>query len=120
LIACSNASRSINPPGRPGPDPVVGEGGALGRSSREGRGLAADQLEVVDALDAACGLARRLDGRQQERDQDRDDGNYDQQLDQRECGATIFNLHEDTLSCRGDGPMRPLSADLAPAPRRIG
>src|SRR5204863_2455519 len=41
-------------------------------------------LEVVDALGAAGGLARRLHGRHQQRDQHGDDGDDDQQLDQRE------------------------------------
>ena len=37
-----------------------------------------DLLEIIDALDAAGGLAGRLDGRQQQRDQDGDDRNHDE------------------------------------------
>ncbi|MAT72332.1 MAG: hypothetical protein CMJ58_22745 [Planctomycetaceae bacterium] len=42
-------------------------------------------LHVVDALHAAGGLARRLDGWQQQRDQQAHDGDHDQQLNQREA-----------------------------------
>ena len=51
-----------------------------------------DLLEVVDALRAARGLARRLDGRQEERDQDGDDRDHDQKLDQCEA-ASLIQVH---------------------------
>ena len=38
----------------------------------------ADLLEIVDALGAACGLAGRLHGGQQQGDQHRDDRDDDQ------------------------------------------
>ncbi len=41
-----------------------------------------DLLDVVGALDAPGGLARGLDGREQESDQDRDDRDHHQKLDQ--------------------------------------
>jgi hypothetical protein len=41
----------------------------------------ADLLEIIRALRSPGSLARRLNGRQQERDQDADDRNHDQQLD---------------------------------------
>jgi len=44
----------------------------------------AELLQIIEALRAAGGLARRLDGGQEQRDQDGDDGNDDQQLDQGE------------------------------------
>ena len=47
----------------------------------------ADLLQVVDALGAAGGLARRLHGGQEQADQDGDDGDHHQQFDQRETGA---------------------------------
>src|SRR5262245_51001658 len=54
-----------------------------------------DLLEIVLALRAGGRLANFLNGRQQEADQDGDDGDYDQQLDQRECGATACDgVHE--------------------------
>jgi hypothetical protein len=51
-----------------------------------------DLLEVVGALGAAGGLARRLDGRQQEGDQDGDDGDHDQQLDQGEAAMSAHDV----------------------------
>jgi len=47
----------------------------------------AQLLQVVDALSAACGLARRLHGGQQQADQDGDDGDDDQEVDQGEAAA---------------------------------
>jgi len=41
----------------------------------------AQLLEIVHALGPAGGLARHLDGRQQERDQDRDDRDDNEKLD---------------------------------------
>jgi hypothetical protein len=41
----------------------------------------ADLLEIIAALHAPCGLARRLHGREQERDQDADDRDDHKQLD---------------------------------------
>src|SRR5262249_15406634 len=52
----------------------------------------ADLLEVVDAMRAACGLARRLHGRQQQGDQDGDDRDDDEELDQGET-ATTGTIH---------------------------
>jgi len=46
-----------------------------------------DLLEVVDALGAPGGLARRLHCRQQQGDQHGDDRDDDQQLDQRETAS---------------------------------
>ena len=114
-------------PAHPGRVVVPGVDLDLGMPKREPAGSAlvvvqgqADLLEVVDALDAAGGLARRLHGGQQQRDQDRDDRDDDQQLDQREGGATMSSLHDVTLSFRRDGPMRPLGADFAVSPREKG
>ena len=45
-------------------------------------------LEVVGALGAPGGLARRLHGRQQQGDQYRDDGDDDQQFDEGESSST--------------------------------
>jgi hypothetical protein len=42
-----------------------------------------DLFQVVDALHPPPGLARRLDGGQEQGDQDGDDGDDDEQLDQR-------------------------------------
>jgi hypothetical protein len=42
----------------------------------------ADLLEVVGALDPPRGLARRLDGRQEQADQDGDDRDHDQEFNQ--------------------------------------
>jgi hypothetical protein len=44
----------------------------------------ADLLELIRALSASSRFARRLNGRQQQRDQNADDRNHDQQLDQSE------------------------------------
>jgi hypothetical protein len=46
-----------------------------------------DLFEVVDALCAACSLARALNGGQEKRYQHRDDRNHDQQFDERESGT---------------------------------
>jgi hypothetical protein len=50
-------------------------------------------LQVILALDPPRRLARRLHGRQQQRDQDADDGDYDQKFDKGEAVA----LHKRTL-----------------------
>ena len=42
-----------------------------------------DLLEVVAATHPACGLARRLNGGQQQTNQDANDGNDDQQFNER-------------------------------------
>ena len=48
----------------------------------------ADLLEIVRALGTPRGLARGLDGRQEQRDQDGDDRDHHQQLDQREAAGS--------------------------------
>ena len=50
-------------------------------------GRQAELLEVVDALRPPGGLARRLDGGQEQCDQDGDDRDDDQELDQRKAAA---------------------------------
>ena len=80
---------------------VVGRRGRV-RADRGGRECPVDVvvvhhrqpqlLQVVDALRASGGLARRLDGGQEQRDQDGDDGDHDQQLDQREAALTHFHV----------------------------
>ena len=58
----------------------------------------ADLLQVVDALRAPGGLARGLDGGQQQRDQNGDDRDHHQQFDQGETSASRFT-HGQLLSC---------------------
>jgi len=53
----------------------------------------ADLLQVVDALRPPRGLARRLDGRQEQGDQHGDDRDHHQKLDQRET-ARAASAHE--------------------------
>ena len=63
----------------------------------------ADLLEIVRALDTSGGLARRLYGREQERDQHGDDGDHHQKLDQGERGpneVTRRLAHDNALLLR--------------------
>jgi hypothetical protein len=50
-------------------------------------------LEVVDALGTPGGLARRLDGGQQESDQDGDDGDDDEEFDEGETAPRVATTH---------------------------
>ena len=80
----------------------------------------ADLLEIVGAGHPPRGFARRLDGRQQERDEDADDGDHDQQFDQgepgpgaAECAARPRNrrFHEAfSLCCTGCGRHEAMAA----------
>jgi hypothetical protein len=48
----------------------------------------ADLPNVIHAFRAPCGLAGRLDSRQKQSNQDPDNRDDDEQLDQREAGAS--------------------------------
>src|SRR5262249_32355118 len=66
-----------------------------------------DLLQVVDALRAAGGLARRLDRGQEQRNQDGDNRDDHQQLDQRKASSTHGKGSRTTREDRTDpGPVR--------------
>ena len=76
----------------------------------------ADLHEVVLALHASGLLARRLDGRQQERDQDPDDRQDHEDLDEREGRPACWKYetaHRSPPSLRGISPRVPVAEPKA-------
>jgi len=55
-----------------------------------------DLLEMVVALDATCGLAGLLDGREQQRDQDRDNRDHHEQFNERKASFAMRSVHGDS------------------------
>ena len=49
----------------------------------------ANLIEILAACSTSRRFAYRLDGGNEQREQDRDDGDYDQQLDERECAPSM-------------------------------